>query len=88
MEIVETLATTDGSPRMGRDRRSETPMLLALLSRKHFDNLYASTPDVIIAGASRLAGRRKRSTAAIASAGDGVSLADAGVLNFFSATAW
>ena len=29
----------------------ETPMLLALLSRKHFDRLYANGPDVIIAGA-------------------------------------
>ena len=51
MEIIETIATADGSTGWVVMIGSETPMLLALLSRKHFDSLYASTPDVIIAGA-------------------------------------
>ena len=51
MEIIETLASADGSTGWVVMIGSETPMLLALLSRKHFDNLYANGPDVIIAGA-------------------------------------
>ena len=51
MEIIEALATANGSAGWVVMIGSETPMLLALLSRKHFDRLYANTPDVIIAGA-------------------------------------
>ncbi len=51
MEIIEMLATADGSTGWVVMIGSETPMLLALLSRKHFDSLYANTPDLIIAGA-------------------------------------
>jgi indole-3-acetate monooxygenase len=51
MEIVETLASADGSTGWVVMIGSETPMFLALLSRKHFDSLYGTGPDVIIAGA-------------------------------------
>jgi len=51
MEIIETLASADGSTGWVVMIGSETPMFLALLSRSHFDSLYASGPDVIIAGA-------------------------------------
>ena len=42
MEIIETLATADGSTGWVVMIGCETPMLLALLSRKHFDSLYAN----------------------------------------------
>ncbi len=51
MEIIETLAAADGSTGWVVMIGSETPMLLALLSRNHFDRLYSNGPDVIIAGA-------------------------------------
>lgn len=51
MEIIETLATADGSAGWVVMIGSETPMLLALLERAHFDRLYANGPDLIIAGA-------------------------------------
>lgn len=51
MEIIEALATADGSTGWVVMIGSETPMFLALLSRKRFDQLYASGPDVIIGGA-------------------------------------
>ncbi len=51
MEIIETLATADGSTGWVVMIGCETPMFLALLSREHFDRLYSSGPDVIIAGA-------------------------------------
>jgi alkylation response protein AidB-like acyl-CoA dehydrogenase len=51
MEIIETLASADGSTGWVVMIGSETPMFLALLSRKHFDSLYANGPDVIIGGA-------------------------------------
>ncbi len=51
MEIIETLATADGSTGWVVMIGSETPMFLALLSRKRFDSLYANGPDVIIGGA-------------------------------------
>jgi alkylation response protein AidB-like acyl-CoA dehydrogenase len=51
MEIIETLATADGSAGWVVMIGSETPMFLALLSRKRFDHLYANGPDVIIGGA-------------------------------------
>src|SRR5258708_37131170 len=51
MEVIETLASADGSTGWVVMIGSETPMLLALLSRKHFDSLYSNGPDAIIAGA-------------------------------------
>jgi alkylation response protein AidB-like acyl-CoA dehydrogenase len=51
MEIIEMLATADGSTGWVVMIGSETPMFLALLSRKRFDQLYANGPDVIIGGA-------------------------------------
>ncbi len=51
MEIIEAIATADGSAGWVVMIGSETPMLLALLSRMHFDSLYTKSPDVIIAGA-------------------------------------
>jgi alkylation response protein AidB-like acyl-CoA dehydrogenase len=51
MEIIEAIAGADGSTGWVVMIGSETPMLLALLSREHFDRLYANTPDLIIAGA-------------------------------------
>ena len=51
MEIIEALATADGSTGWVVMIGSETPMFLALLSRKRFDSLYANGPDVIIGGA-------------------------------------
>ncbi len=51
MEIIETLATADGATGWIVMIGCETPMLLALMSKKRFDQLYAETPDVIIAGA-------------------------------------
>ena len=51
MEIIEALATADGSTGWVVMIGSETPMFLALLSRKRFDHLYVSGPDVIIGGA-------------------------------------
>jgi alkylation response protein AidB-like acyl-CoA dehydrogenase len=51
MEIIETLATADGSTGWVVMIGSETPMFLALLSRKSFDHLYANGADVIIGGA-------------------------------------
>jgi alkylation response protein AidB-like acyl-CoA dehydrogenase len=51
MEIIEMLATADGSTGWVVMIGSETPMFLALLSRKRFDSLYANNSDLIIAGA-------------------------------------
>ena len=51
MEIIETLASADGSTGWVVMIGCETPMLLALLSRQHFDSIYASGPDIVIAGA-------------------------------------
>ena len=87
MEIIETLATADGSTGWVVMIGSETPMLLALLSRKHFDSLYANGPDVIIAGAFAPRGQAELLTATIASAGDGVSPADASIASGCSAIA-
>ncbi len=50
MEIVETIAAANGSAGWVVMIGCETPMLLALLSRQHFDQLYANGPDVIIGG--------------------------------------
>jgi alkylation response protein AidB-like acyl-CoA dehydrogenase len=51
MEIIEALAAADGSTGWVVMIGCETPMFLALLPRPQFDRLYASGPDVIIAGA-------------------------------------
>jgi alkylation response protein AidB-like acyl-CoA dehydrogenase len=51
MEMLEALAAADGSTGWVVMIGCETPMFLALLSRKRFDTLYANGPDVIIAGA-------------------------------------
>ncbi len=50
MEIIETLATADGATGWAVMIGCETPMLLALMSPKRFAELYADTPDLIIAG--------------------------------------
>jgi indole-3-acetate monooxygenase len=50
MEIIETIAAANGSAGWVVMIGCETPMLLGLLSRKHFDDLYTNGPDVIIAG--------------------------------------
>ncbi len=50
MEIIEALARADGSTGWVVMIGCETPMLLALMSPKRFDELYASGPDLIIAG--------------------------------------
>jgi indole-3-acetate monooxygenase len=50
MEIIEALAKADGSTGWVVMIGCETPMLLALMPPKRFDELYASGPDVIIAG--------------------------------------
>jgi len=50
MEILETIAAANGSAGWVVMIGCETPMLLALLSAKHFDRLYAGGPAVIIAG--------------------------------------
>lgn len=51
MEMIEALAAANGSAGWVVMIGCETPMLLALLSREHFDRLYANGPDVIIGGA-------------------------------------
>jgi alkylation response protein AidB-like acyl-CoA dehydrogenase len=50
MEIIETLATADGATGWVVMIGCETPMLLALMPPRRFDQLYAATPDVIIGG--------------------------------------
>ena len=57
MEIIETIATADGSTGWVVMIGSETPMLLALLERSHFDRLYANGPDATLPALSRLAAR-------------------------------
>jgi alkylation response protein AidB-like acyl-CoA dehydrogenase len=68
MEIIETLATADGSAGWVVMIGCETPMLLALLSRQHFDRLYAHDSDVIIGG-----GFAPRGTAEVTDGGYRVS---------------
>src|SRR5438552_5252002 len=46
MEIIEDLAVADGSTGWVVMIGCETPMLLALMPPKRFDDLYAQTPDV------------------------------------------
>lgn len=51
MEIIETIAAADGATGWTVMIGSESPMLLALLPRSRFDQIYADTPDVIVGGA-------------------------------------
>ncbi|WP_437737026.1 acyl-CoA dehydrogenase family protein [Sorangium sp. So ce1335] len=51
MDVLETLARADGATGWTVMLGSESPPLFALLSRERFDAVYASGPDVIIAGA-------------------------------------
>ena len=51
MEILETLATADGSTGWVVMIGCETPMFFALMSSDRFNRLYADGPDVIAAGA-------------------------------------
>jgi indole-3-acetate monooxygenase len=50
MEILETIAAADGATGWTVMIGSESPMLLALLPRSRFDQIYANTPDVIVGG--------------------------------------
>jgi len=50
MEIIETMAAADGATGWTVMIGSESPMLLALLPRSRFDQIYANTPDVIVGG--------------------------------------
>ena len=50
MEIIETIAAADGATGWTVMIGSESPMLLALLPRSRFDQIYANTPDVIVGG--------------------------------------
>ncbi len=50
MEIIEAIAAADGATGWTVMIGSESPMLLALLPRRRFDEIYASGPDVIIGG--------------------------------------
>src|SRR5215472_5313636 len=50
MEIIETIAAADGATGWTVMIGSESPMLLALLPRRRFDQIYSNTPDVIIGG--------------------------------------
>ena len=51
MGLIESVATADGATGWVVMIGCETPMLLALMTPKRFDQLYAASPDVIIAGA-------------------------------------
>src|SRR5215469_10859136 len=50
MEVIETIAAADGATGWTVMIGSESPMLLALLPRHRFDQIYAEGPDVIIGG--------------------------------------
>src|SRR5215467_4034788 len=50
MEIIETIAAADGATGWTVMIGSESPMLLALLPRSRFDQIYLKTPDVILGG--------------------------------------
>ena len=50
MEIIETVAAADGATGWTVMIGSESPMLLALLPRNRFDQIYSAGPDVIIGG--------------------------------------
>jgi alkylation response protein AidB-like acyl-CoA dehydrogenase len=50
MDIIETIAAADGATGWTVMIGSESPMLLALLPRHRFDQIYSEGPDVIIGG--------------------------------------
>jgi alkylation response protein AidB-like acyl-CoA dehydrogenase len=50
MEIIEMVAAADGAAGWTVMIGSETPMLLALLPRHRFDEIYSAGPDVIVGG--------------------------------------
>ena len=50
MEIIETVAAADGATGWTVMIGSESPMLLALLPRNRFDQIYSAGPDMIIGG--------------------------------------
>ncbi|MGC1678663.1 MAG: acyl-CoA dehydrogenase family protein [Candidatus Binataceae bacterium] len=50
MEIIEALAAADGAIGWTVMIGSESPMLLAMLPRRRFDEIYSAGPDVIIGG--------------------------------------
>lgn len=50
MEIIESIAAADGASGWTVMIGSETPMLLALLPRNRFDQIYSVGPDVIMGG--------------------------------------
>ena len=50
MEIIEEIAAADGATGWTLMIGSETPMLLALLPRHRFDQIYSAGPDVIMGG--------------------------------------
>ncbi|HUA32701.1 MAG TPA: acyl-CoA dehydrogenase family protein [Candidatus Binataceae bacterium] len=60
MEIIEALARADGSTGWVVMIGCETPMLLALMSPKRFDELYAPGPDLIIGGGFAPRGQAER----------------------------
>ena len=57
IDVLAELAAADGATGWTIMIGSESPQLLALLPRKSFDEIYASGPDVIIAGAFAPQGR-------------------------------
>lgn len=57
MEIIEALAAADGAVGWTVMIGSESPMLLALLPRHRFDQIYSEGPDVIIGGGFAPRGR-------------------------------
>src|SRR5215472_16482928 len=81
MEILETIAAADGATGWTVMIGSESPMLLALLPRHRFDQIYAEGPDVIIGGGFAPRGQ----AAVIASTGDGRLQADANIRDGSSA---
>ncbi|SBT49277.1 acyl-CoA dehydrogenase family protein [Micromonospora narathiwatensis] len=57
MTVLEALARADGSTGWTVMIGSETPHLLALLSRDRFDKFYAAGPDLVVAGGFAPQGR-------------------------------
>jgi indole-3-acetate monooxygenase len=62
MEIIETIAAADGATGWTVMIGSESPMLLALLPRRRFDQIYADAPDVIVGGGFAPRGRAAAGT--------------------------
>jgi len=60
VDVLAELAAADGATGWTVMIGSESPTLLALLPEKSFDEIYASGPDVIIAGAFAPQGRAER----------------------------